>query len=98
LVDDEILLARLGYRQSLDRQLSMFQNFALSFGCCSVLGGLLPMWGTALLSGGTSVTIWGYMVVAVLTLTIGLSLAEICSAFPTAGGLYFWTAQLSSSE
>lgn len=34
------------------------------------------MWGTALLNGGTSVTIWGYLVVALLTLTIGSSLAE----------------------
>ncbi|CAO3692699.1 unnamed protein product [Rhizopus stolonifer] len=97
-VDDEILLASLGYKQDLNRQLSVFSNFAISFGCCSVLSGLLPMWGTALLNGGTSVTIWGYLVVALLTLTIGSSLAEICSAFPTTGGLYFWTAQLSDSE
>lgn len=97
-MDDEMLLASMGYKQSLDRQLSMFSNFALSFGCCSVLSGLLPMWGTALLTGGTSVTIWGYLVVAILTLAIGSSLAEICSAFPTTGGLYFWTAQLSDSD
>ncbi|KAG1450476.1 hypothetical protein G6F56_008339 [Rhizopus delemar] len=89
-MDDEMLLASMGYKQSLDRQLSMFSNFALSFGCCSVLSGLLPMWGTALLTGGTSVTIWGYLVVAILTLAIGSSLAE--------SGLYFWTAQLSDSD
>lgn len=34
------------------------------------------MWGTALQTGGTSVTIWGYLVVAILTLTVGSSLAE----------------------
>lgn len=72
------------------------------------------MWGTTLVNGGTSVSIWGYLVVALLTLTIGSSLAEsrgnrirkyikltsikVCSAFPTTGGLYFWTAQLSDSE
>lgn len=42
-MDDEMLLASMGYKQSLDRQLSMFSNFALSFGCCSVLSGLLPV-------------------------------------------------------
>ncbi|KAI8639817.1 amino acid/polyamine transporter I [Parasitella parasitica] len=56
------------------------------------------MWGTTLLTGGTSASIWGYLVVALLTLSVGFSLAEICSAFPTTGGLYFWTAQLSDSE
>ncbi|KAF1804601.1 amino acid permease-domain-containing protein [Mucor lusitanicus] len=98
VIDDELLLAKLGYKQSLSRQLSTFSNFAISFGCCSVLSGLLPMWGTTLLTGGTSASIWGYLTVAVLTLSIGFSLAEICSAFPTTGGLYFWTAQLSDSE
>lgn len=42
-MDDELLLASLGYKQDLSRQLSMFSNFALSFGCCSVLSGLLPV-------------------------------------------------------
>ncbi|KAI8375006.1 amino acid/polyamine transporter I [Choanephora cucurbitarum] len=97
-MNDELLLAKLGYKQSLDRQLSTFSNFAISFGCCSVLSGLLPLWGTTLLTGGTSASIWGYLVVALLTMTIGSSLAEICSAFPTMGGLYYWTAQLSDSE
>jgi hypothetical protein len=42
-IDDEALLARLGYKQDLSRQLSVFSNFAISFGCCSVLSGLLPV-------------------------------------------------------
>lgn len=43
MIDDELLLAKLGYKQDLNRQLSTFSNFAISFGCCSVLGGLLPV-------------------------------------------------------
>lgn len=42
-INDELLLAKLGYKQSLSRQLSTFSNFAISFGCCSVLSGLLPV-------------------------------------------------------
>ncbi|KAI7887610.1 amino acid permease-domain-containing protein [Mucor mucedo] len=98
MIDDELLLAKLGYKQDLNRQLSTFSNFAISSGCCSVLSGLLPLWGKTLLTGGTSASIWGYIIVAIMTLTIGSSLAEICSAFPTTGGLYFWTAQLSDSQ
>lgn len=98
MINDELLLAKLGYKQDLNRQLSTFSNFAISFGCCSVLGGLLPLWGTTIITGGTSASIWGYMIVALMTLSIGSSLAEICSAFPTTGGLYFWTAQLSDSN
>lgn len=43
MIDDELLLAKLGYKQDLNRHLSAFSNFAISFGCCSVLGGLLPV-------------------------------------------------------
>lgn len=43
MINDELLLAKLGYKQDLNRQLSTFSNFAISFGCCSVLGGLLPV-------------------------------------------------------
>jgi hypothetical protein len=43
MINDELLLAKLGYKQSLNRQLSAFSNFAISFGCCSVLSGLLPV-------------------------------------------------------
>lgn len=45
MIDDELLLAKLGYKQDLNRQLSTFSNFAISFGCCSVLSGLLPVRG-----------------------------------------------------
>jgi amino acid transporter len=38
--------------------------------------------------------VWGWIVVSLFTLCIGLGMAEICSAFPTAGGLYYWTAIL----
>lgn len=36
----------------------------------------------------------GWLVVSLFTLTIGMSLAEICSAYPTTGGLYFWTIKI----
>ncbi|OBZ91949.1 Amino-acid permease BAT1 [Choanephora cucurbitarum] len=87
-MNDELLLAKLGYKQSLDRQLTLFSSAFPN----------IKLWGTTLLTGGTSASIWGYLVVASLTMTIGSSLAEICSAFPTMGGLYYWTAQLSDSE
>lgn len=47
MIDDELLLAKLGYKQDLNRQLSAFSNFAISFGCCSVLSGLLPVSGSS---------------------------------------------------
>ncbi|KAF9107672.1 hypothetical protein BGX29_005375 [Mortierella sp. GBA35] len=91
---DTAVLEKLGYKQSLDRSLSAFGTFGVTFSCLSVLAGLTPLYGDALQSGGPVAVIWGWLAVSVFTLMIGLSLAEICSAFPTTGGLYFWTIKI----
>jgi amino acid transporter len=33
-----------------------------------------------------------------MTLFVGLSMAEVCSSFPTAGGLYYWAAKLAPAK
>ncbi|KAG0206073.1 hypothetical protein BGX28_002432 [Mortierella sp. GBA30] len=91
---DRAVLEKLGYKQSLDRSLSAFGTFGVTFSCLSVLSGLTPLYGTALQSGGPVTVIWGWLVVSFFTMAIGLSLAEICSAYPTTGGLYFWTIKI----
>ncbi|KAG0245024.1 hypothetical protein BGX31_008117 [Mortierella sp. GBA43] len=91
---DRAILEKLGYKQSLDRSLSAFGTFGITFSCLSILSGLTPLYGTALQSGGPVTVIWGWLVVSLFTLTVGLSLAEICSAYPTTGGLYFWTIKI----
>ncbi|KAJ3337774.1 hypothetical protein HDU93_000502 [Gonapodya sp. JEL0774] len=40
----------------------------------------------------------GWPIVAVFCMTTALSMAEICSTYPTAGGLYYWSAKLSPPE
>ncbi len=49
-------------------------------------------------TGGPVVIVWGWLAFGVLTLFVGLAMAEVCSAYPTAGGLYFWAAQLARSR
>ncbi|KAG0018169.1 hypothetical protein BGZ81_010352 [Podila clonocystis] len=95
---DRAVLEKLGYKQSLDRSLSSWGTFGVTFSCCSILSGLTPLYGDALQSGGPMAVIWGWLLVSFFTMFVGLSLAEICSAFPTTGGLYFWTIRLASAE
>jgi amino acid transporter len=37
---------------------------------------------------------WGWLIVGVFTTFVALSMAEIASAYPTAGGLYYWSSKL----
>ena len=43
------------------------------------------------------IPVWGWPLVVFFTFTIALSMAEICSALPTSGGVYFWSGVLAGS-
>src|SRR6266550_1499370 len=93
--DDERRLHELGYAQELMRRMSGFSNFAVSFTIISILSGCLTLYGYGMNTGGPAIIVWGWPIVGLFTLTVGLAMAEVCSSFPTAGGLYFWSAKLA---
>ncbi|HEY2641971.1 MAG TPA: amino acid permease [Streptosporangiaceae bacterium] len=93
---DEEELHRLGYAQELRRRMSGFSNFAVSFTIISILSGCLTLYGYGMNTGGPAIIVWGWPFVGIMTLFVGLSMAEVCSSFPTAGGLYYWSAKLAS--
>jgi amino acid permease (GABA permease) len=92
---DQQRLHELGYAQELRRHMSGFTNFAVSFTIISILSGCLTLYGTGMASGGPVLITWGWPFVGVMTLFVGLAMAEVCSSFPTAGGLYYWSAKLA---
>jgi amino acid permease (GABA permease) len=95
LSSDEETLHALGYAQELRRRMSGFSNFAVSFTIISILSGCLTLYGYGMGTGGPSIIVWGWPIVGIMTLFVGLSMAEVCSSFPTAGGLYYWAAKLA---
>src|SRR5579864_8145871 len=92
--EDERRLHELGYAQELRRRMSGFSNFAVSFTIISILSGCLTAYGIAMTNGGPIDMTWGWIFVGLMTLIVGLGMAEVCSAMPTAGGLYYWSAKL----
>ncbi|CAH9062146.1 unnamed protein product [Cuscuta epithymum] len=88
-------LHELGYKQELKRDLSVLSNFAFAFSVVSVLTGLNTLYSNGLNSGGPISFIYGWLIVGTLTMIVGLSMAEICSSYPTSGGLYYWSAKLA---
>jgi len=95
LSSDEEELHRLGYAQELRRRMSGFSNFAVSFTIISILSGCLTLYGYGMNTGGPAIIVWGWPIVGIMTLMVGLAMAEVCSSFPTAGGLYYWSAKLA---
>ncbi len=88
--DDELTLERLGYRQELARRMSGFSNFAISLSIICILAGGITSFHVGLCSaGGASIGI-GWPVVCLFSLCVAATMAQVASAFPTAGGLYHW--------
>src|SRR4051812_42780662 len=92
---DEQLLAQLGYRQELRRKLSGFSNFAVSFSIISILAGAIASYGIAMNAGGPLSITLGWLFVGGMVTLVALAMAEVCSAYPTAGALYWWAAALA---
>ncbi|GJJ13305.1 hypothetical protein Clacol_007557 [Clathrus columnatus] len=104
---DEKLLQTLGYKQEFRREFTAFEvfglsslfltqrNLPLSVGIAFSIIGLLPSIASVLFyavpNGGPVGMVWGWLITSLFILTIGLSMAELGSAAPTSGGLYFWT-------
>ena len=71
-----------------------FSNFAVSFTIISILSGCLTLFGFAMNTGGPAVMTLGWLVVGFFVTLVALGMAEVASSYPTAGGLYYWSAKL----
>ncbi len=87
-------LHKMGYAQQLFREMGGFSNFAISFSIISILTGAMLLYGYGLKFAGPAINTFGWPIVSVFTMIIAASMAEIASAYPTAGGLYFWATKL----
>ena len=88
-------LNELGYAQELKRGMSGFSNFAVSFTIISILSGCLTLFGFGMVIGGPASAAYGWPLVGLMVTFVGLAMAEVCSSYPTAGGLYYWSAKLA---
>jgi amino acid transporter len=94
-VDDDVkLLHSMGYAQELARNMKGFQNFAISFSIICILSGGINSLGQGIGGvGGASIGI-GWLIGCAVSLVFALGMAQIGSAYPTAGGLYHWSSIL----
>jgi len=88
----------LGYAQELFRTMGGFSNFAISFTIISILTGAVILFDYGLAWGGPAAITLGWPLVSVFTLLIAAAMAEIASAYPTAGGLYYWSSRMKNKD
>lgn len=91
--DDE--LAVLGYHATLRRSRSTWNVAFMAFVLASVPYSLSTTLYFPLIGGGPVAVVWGWVAVCVVMLCVAVSLGEITSVYPTAGGVYYQTFVLS---
>lgn len=92
---DALRLAELGYHQDLTRKFTIWSILGTAFALTNSWAGLSASMVTGISSGGTALIIYGVPLIALVSLCVGISLSELASAMPSAGGQYFWAGELA---
>ncbi|KAF9468265.1 APC amino acid permease [Collybia nuda] len=93
--DDDRELVALGYKPSFKREFSNLATISFAFSIMGLCSSIATTFNTPLLLGGPSSVVWCWILGATMCFTLGASIAEIVSAYPTCGGLYTASAQLT---
>jgi amino acid transporter len=94
LAADEAALHKMGYAQELSRRMGGFSNFAISFSIICILAGGITAFQVGFSTGGGAGVFFGWIVGSIFAFVVALAMAQIASAYPTAGGLYHWSSIL----
>lgn len=57
--------------------------------------GLVGGFAAGVTTGGTVTVVWGLLIATVACLAVACTLSELISAYPSAGGFYFWAMHLA---
>ncbi|KAH3686477.1 hypothetical protein WICPIJ_002546, partial [Wickerhamomyces pijperi] len=88
----EELLAEIGYKQELNRKISGIGCFGVAFSIMGLLPSIITLMSVGLTGNGPVSLLWGWFISGFLILMlVGVPMAEMASALPTSGGLYYWT-------
>ncbi len=94
-IDDDVkTLHGMGYAQELLRRMSGFSNFAISLSIICILAGGVTTFYLALCGAGGAAIGLGWPLVCLYSLAVAVTMGQLASAFPTAGGLYHWASIL----
>lgn len=94
-MNDEEILNDMGYKQEFKRKFGLVSMTGFGFSvlsCWVAMGGSLSQ---VMLNGGPASLVWGWLGCCICVMPVVLCMAEMCSAYPIAGGQYSWCMILS---
>ena len=95
LSEDDQSLAKQGYKAVLARGFNGLMNFSFCFTAVATVSSITSTYTYGLATGGPVVIINGWIICSFFTILIGSIMAEICSVYPNAGSVYYWSGMLA---
>ncbi|PWN35960.1 amino acid transporter [Meira miltonrushii] len=86
--DDAELARRTGHKSEFAREFRSFSTFSYACSIMGLISSVATTFNTPFQYGGPATTVWAWFLGSVMNLTLGASIAEIVSAYPSSGGLY----------
>ncbi len=86
---DDKALAEMGYVPVFQRHFSMWSCFSFALSISGLFGTVMTTFSFPLYAGGAASVIWCWLIAGAGALCLALSIAEVASAYPTSGAMYF---------
>ncbi|RPA82914.1 amino acid permease [Ascobolus immersus RN42] len=96
--EDNHLLEDIGYKPQLRREFTKWSIISYAISILGVLGSIPATFNVPLSTGGTGTVIWAWTIGSCMAFLMAMSVSELVSAYPTAGGMYFVTKMVVPEE
>ncbi|QKD61111.1 hypothetical protein BFJ63_vAg15772 [Fusarium oxysporum f. sp. narcissi] len=96
--NDAARLMAMGYQPQMRRDISTLQLIGVAFMVTASWLGVLGGFTTGVVVGGSVCLIYGLIIVGVFSTFFAITLGELASAMPTAGGQYYWVSVLAPKK
>ncbi|THV53655.1 hypothetical protein BGAL_0045g00140 [Botrytis galanthina] len=95
---DAQLAAEFGYKPVFKREFGYLSTFSFAVSISGLFATTMTTFSYPIMSGGSAAAVWCWAISGAGCMCIALSVAELVSAYPTSGGLYFAISRLTPTE
>jgi amino acid permease (GABA permease) len=95
---DAQLAAQFGYKPVFKREFGYLSTFSFAVSISGLFATIMTTFSYPLYAGGSAAAVWCWLISGAGCMCIACSVAELVSAYPTSGGLYFTISRLAPRE
>ncbi|KAL8714162.1 MAG: hypothetical protein Q9220_001891 [cf. Caloplaca sp. 1 TL-2023] len=95
---DAELAAKFGYKPVFKREFGYLSTFSFAVSISGLFSTVATTFSFPLYAGGASSAVWCWLISGAGCMCIACSVAELVSAYPTCGGLYYTVSRLAPKD